>query len=90
MVDETKIREALVSLLSDVVQKARQDALNGTSDIGSIYDRTDTPSIRKIDVEKAEQAIKDIKRATQTKAGARRIVNAIMFVAETVARNYPV
>lgn len=88
MVDETKVKELLTDLLNDVAAKAREDALQGRSNIGSIFSRDRDTNLRTLDVEKAEQAIRDIEDATATKEGARRLVNAIMVAAKTVAKVY--
>lgn len=86
MVDETKVRELLTSLLTEVAAKARADALAGKSDIGSIW-RRDAPSeLASMDPAKVEEAIADIRKATATKEGARRIINAIMVAAKAVAK----
>lgn len=85
MVDETKVREILTSLLTEVAAKARADALAGQSDIASVW-RRDAISLTSMDPTKVEEAIADINKATATKEGARRIINAIMVAAKAVAK----
>lgn len=82
--DNKKIAEALVSMLEDVASKAREDALKGRSNIGSIYKRKRT-TMKSLDPVRVQQAIADIKRATATKEGTRRLVNAIMASAKIAA-----
>jgi len=82
--DQNKIREALTSLLNDIAAQARVDATNGQSNIGSIYDSA-TPEFRTLDEKQIQAAIVDINKATATKDMARRLVNAIMLAASTVA-----
>lgn len=88
MVDENKIKELLVELLEDVAEKAKADALAGESDIASIYRRDNGDKFAKLDPDRIAEAISYIKTATATKAGARRVVNAIMVAAKAVANIY--
>lgn len=83
--DKEAIRQALVDMLTDVATKARQDALAGESDIAAIYDRERT-DLKSLDAQKVEEAIRDIDKATATKEGARRLVNAIMVVAKAIVK----
>lgn len=82
--DESKIRESLVTMLTDVANQARADALAGQSNIGSIYDK-DLPKLRTLDPKQIEEAIANIKKATATKESAARLINAILVAAKTVA-----
>lgn len=82
--DETKIREALTSMLNAVAEQARKDALAGKSNIGGIFDNN-TPELHVLDEKKINQAIEDIKRATATKEGATRLMNAILTAARIAA-----
>jgi len=84
-IDANNIKDKLTSLLTDVAEKARQDAIDGESDIGSIF-RREGPELQPIDVKMIEAAIKNIERATATKEGAHRLMNGIMIAAATAAR----
>lgn len=86
MIDEKQIRDALVTLLVDVAAKAKADSLTGKSDIASIYRRGNTADLEVVNVKLLDEAIQNIEKATSTKDGARRVVNAIMAVARTVAQ----
>ena len=79
------IRDALTALLSDVAEQAKQDAREGKSDIGSIF-RREGPSLKSLDAQKVEQAISDIKKATATKEGTRRLVNGLLVAAKVAAK----
>ena len=82
--DAEKIKEALVSMLEEVADKARQDARSGKSDIGSIYRKKRDP-LSSLDPKVAEQAIRNIKVATATKEGTRKLVNAVILAAKVIA-----
>ena len=82
--DNEKIAEALTSMLEDVASKAREDALQGQSDIRSIYKRKRS-ELKSLDPAKVQQAITDIRRATRTKEGTRRLLTAIMASAKIAA-----
>lgn len=84
--DKEALREALTSLLTDVANKAREDALAGRSDIGSIYRREHEDRLKSLDAEAVEAAIVDIDKATATKEGARRLINGIMVAAKVAAK----
>ena len=72
-------------MLITVAEKAKADARQGESDIGSIFeDPIDT--LPDIDVSKIEQAIRDIDKATATKEGARRLMNGILVAAKVAAK----
>ena len=88
MVDQEQVKKLLTELLSDVAAKAREDALNDRSDIASIYKRDRKTTLNSLDPAKVEEAIAYINRATATKEGARRIINAIMVAAKAVAQVY--
>ncbi len=88
--DKDAIRQALIDMLNDVAAKARKDALNGESDIAAIYDRGGA-DLKSLDAQKVEEAIQDIDKATATKEGARRLVNAIMVAAKAIVKvKFPV
>lgn len=84
MINETKIREILNTLLNEVAQQARNDASVGKSNIGSIYDRS-SPDLVKLDEKAIKQAIEDINKVTATKEGTARLVNALLVAAKTIA-----
>jgi len=86
MIDENRVRDALVTLLVDVAAKAKEDSLSGESDIASVYRRGNKTDLSAVNVERIDEAIRNIEKATSTKDGARRVVNAIMAVARTVAQ----
>lgn len=86
MIDENQVRDALVTLLMDVAAKAKADSASGVSDIASIYRRDNSAKLTAINVDLLDEAIRNIEKATSTKDGARRVVNAIMAVARTVAQ----
>jgi len=79
------IRAALTALLTDIAHKARQDALSGHSDIGSIY-RRDHEELKSLDVKAVEDAIVNIKKATASKEGTRRLINGVMLAAKVAAK----
>ena len=83
--DQAAIKEALTALLTSVAAKAKEDALAGRSDIGSIFDR-DTEEMKSLDAAKVEEAIIDINKATATKEGTRRLVNGILVAAKAAAK----
>ena len=83
--DNKQIQEALTSLLTDVATKARKDALAGESDMGSIF-RRDNEKLQSLDPKAVEDAIINIKKATATKEGARRLMNGLMVAARAAAR----
>jgi len=83
--DQEAIRKALVNMLASVATKARQDALNEESDIAAIYNK-DRADLQSLDIQKVEEAIRNIDRATATKEGARRLVNAIMVAAKAILK----
>jgi len=87
MVDHEKIKSVLTDLLTEVAAQARQDALEGESNIGSIYD-DETPELETLSAEQVQEAIANINAAAATKAGARRLINGIMVAAKTVANIY--
>ena len=86
MIDETKVRDALVSLLEGVAEKARQDARDNNSDIMSVIGTNEGDGNASINLEHVERAIENVERATRTKEGARRMLNAIMVTARVVGR----
>lgn len=83
--DQEAIKQALTSLLTDVAAKAREDALAGNSDIGSVF-RRDSEKLKSLDPKAVEDAIVDINKATATKEGARRLMNGIMVAAKAAAK----
>ena len=83
--DQEQIKDTLTNMLTDVAAKARQDALDGRSDIGSIF-RKESEQLESLNPQAVEDAILAIKKATSTKAGARRLVNGIMFAAKAAAK----
>jgi hypothetical protein len=83
--DKEAIRQALTALLADVAAKAKEDALAGRSDIGSIY-RREGERLSSLDPEAVEAAIVDINKATATKEGARRLMNGLMVIAKAAAK----
>lgn len=83
--DNKAIRDALTALLTDVAEKAKKDALEGKSDIGSIFKRKG-PSLSSLDAQAVEQAIENINKATATKEGTRRLVNGLLVAAKVAAR----
>lgn len=83
--DNKQIQEALTSLLTDVATKARKDALAGESDMGSIF-RRGGEKLQSLDPKAVEDAIIDIKKATATKEGTRRLMDGIMLAARTAAK----
>lgn len=83
--DKDAVREALTSLLTNVAAQAREDALAGRSDIGSIF-RREGESLASLDAKAVEDAIIDINKATATKEGARRLMNGIMVAAKAAAK----
>lgn len=83
--DKDAVRETLTGLLSDIAAKAREDALAGESDIGSIF-RREGENLRSLDAKAVEDAIVDINKATATKEGARRLMNGIMVAAKAAAK----
>ncbi len=83
--DQHFIQHTLKALLITVAEKAKADAQQGESDIGSIFeDSIDT--LPDVDVSKIEQAIRDIDKATATKEGARRLMNGILIAARVAAK----
>lgn len=83
--DQEQIKKALTAMLTDVAAKARQDAIDGESDIGSIF-RKESEHLESLDPKAIEEAILAIDKATSTKAGARRLINGLMFAAKAAAR----
>ena len=83
--DKEAIRQALTALLTDVAAKAREDALAGRSDIGSVW-RREREQLSSLDPDAVEAAIADINKATATKEGARRLMNGLMVVAKAAAK----
>jgi hypothetical protein len=83
--DNKDIREVLTALLTSIAAKARQDALAGQSDIGSIFSQ-DGENLKSLNAQAVEDAIVNIKKATATKEGARRLINGIMVVAKVAAK----
>lgn len=83
--DQEAINNLLVTLMTDVADKARRDALSGRSDIASVFDR-DSKNLVTVDPEMVERAIEDIRKATRTKEGARRLINGLIVVAKSAAR----
>jgi len=84
--DNEAIRKVLIELLEDVRDKARQDARGDNADIGSIWRDDRTSHTSSLDAAKAEEAIANVKRATATKEGARRLVNGIMVLAKIAVK----
>ncbi len=82
--DTKKICDILTGLLDDIAAQARADAIAGKSNIGGVYDK-DTPTLRSLDEKQINQAIEDIRKATATKEGAARLVNALLMAAKTIA-----
>lgn len=82
--DEIKIREILVGMLNDIAIQAQADAASGKSNISSIYNKN-IPTLRVLDEKQIKQAIEDIHKATATKEGTARLVNALLMAARTVA-----
>ena len=82
--DNEAIRQSLTSLLTDVAAKAKQDALAGRSDIGSIY-RREREQLKSLNPQAVEDAIAHINKATATKEGTRRLVNGILVAAKAAA-----
>ena len=83
--DPEAIKEALTALLTDVAAKAREDALTGNSDIGSIF-RKESEKLRSLNPEAVEDAIIAINKATATKEGTRRLINGILIAAKAAAK----
>lgn len=83
--DQQQVKKALQSLLEDVARQARKDALQGTSNIGSIYDR-ERSQLGGLKAEAVEEAIADIATATSTKAGTRRLLNGLLVAAKAAAK----
>ena len=83
--DKDKVRKVLAELLIDIANKAREDSLNGESDIGSIF-RRDHEILSTLNAEVIEDAIRNINKATATKEGARRLINGVMVAAKAAAR----
>lgn len=84
MTNETKIKDILNSLLNEVAEQAKNDAISGKSNIGSIYDKS-TPELIRLDEKAIKQAIDDINKVTATKEGTARLVNALLVAAKTIA-----
>lgn len=83
--DREIVKETLTALLKDVANQARQDALKGQSDIGSIF-RKEGESLSSLDLKAIEDAIIDINKATATKEGTRRLVNGLLVAAKVAAK----
>ena len=83
--DSEAIKGALTALLTDIAAKARQDALAGNSDIGSIF-RRDSERLQSLNPIAVEDAIVAINKATATKEGTRRLVNGILVAAKVAAK----
>jgi hypothetical protein len=83
--DQETVKEVLTSLLTDIAARAREDALAGNSDIGSIF-RRDGEKLQSLDPRTVEDAIVAINKATATKEGTRRLINGIMVAAKAAAR----
>ena len=83
--DKEAVKKILTALLEDVATKAREDALSGESDIGSIF-RREGENLKSLDVKALDQAISDIDQATATQEGARRLMNGIMLAAKVAAK----
>jgi hypothetical protein len=83
--DQEAIKHALTSLLTDVASKARADALEGESDIGSIF-RRDSEELKTLSPKAVEDAVLAINKATATKEGTRRLINGILVAAKAAAR----
>jgi len=87
--DPEAIKNTLKSMLEQVAEKARVDAQQGKSDISSIFE-DEQERLPSIDIDKIEEAISNIDKATATKKGAVRLVNSIMVAARFVAQiNFP-
>ena len=85
---EEVIRQALTEVLESVASQARADARAGESNIGSIFD-DEVKALPSLDITKVEQAIRDVEIATNTKEGARRLINGLMVVAKVAAKTFP-
>jgi hypothetical protein len=83
--DNAAVKEILTSLLTDIAAKAREDALAGNSDIGSIF-RRDSERLQSLDPKAVKDAIAAIDKATATKEGTRRLINGIIVAAKAAAR----
>ncbi len=83
--DSEAIKQALTALLTDVAAKAREDALAGNSDIGSIF-RRESEKLQSLNPKAIEDAIIAINKATATKEGTRRLVNGILVAVKAAAR----
>jgi hypothetical protein len=77
------IHAVLTSFLEGIENHARADALEGHSNIGSIFDTT--PTLQTIDTQKIQELLTAIHQATVTKETTRRIVNAILVAAKIAA-----
>jgi acetylglutamate kinase len=82
--EESKIRDALINMLTEVAEQAKADALSGKSNIGSVLDKN-KPELRQLDEKQINQAIQDIRKATATKEGTARLVSALLVAARTIA-----
>lgn len=83
--DPKVIKEVLTSLLTDIADKAKADALAGRSDIGAIF-RRDSERLQSLNPKAIEEAVLAINKATATKEGTRRLVNGILVAAKAAAR----
>ena len=83
--DSEAIKQALTALLTDVAAKAREDALAGNSDIGSIF-RRESEKLQSLNPKAIEDAIIAINKVTATKEGTRRLVNGILVAVKAAAR----
>jgi len=86
--DPEIIRKALTEALTSVANKAKEDALRGASDIGSVFD-DEVEALPSLDITKIEEAIANINTAASTKEGARRLINGLLVVAKVAARAFP-
>jgi acetylglutamate kinase len=83
--DPKVIKQVLTSLLTDIADKAKADALAGQSDIGSIF-RRDTTQLQSLNPKAVEDAVAAINKATATKEGTRRLINGILVAAKAAAK----
>jgi hypothetical protein len=74
--------------IKEVADKAKQDSLQGESDIGSIYRDTEV-NFNRLSEADIDRISADIAQATRTKEGARRLINAIASAAKVIVKLYP-
>ena len=88
MLNPQDVKALFRAWLREVANKAKEDSLRGESDIGSIYRDTEV-NFNGLTDEDVDRISEDIAKATKTKEGARRLINALASAAKVIVKLYP-